>query len=290
MTNSSWYVHSLDPVLVHLHGPLAVRWYGLSYLAGFVAAYFLLRHLSRKKRFPAPPAELQNLVVMTGFIGVFVGGRLGYCLFYGLDEWLADPLYPLKVWQGGMASHGGMIGVIAYLAWYARKHRYRFLDLTDGFACVVPVGLLFGRLANFINGELWGRITNVPWAVVFPQEAGLFDPDRWTRADIHRLLQAGLLHPRHPSQLYEAFGEGLVLIAALWALRHSRWSRRPGTLSAAFLALYAIARIAVEFVREPDSAIYFGWMTKGQLLSLFMFVVAAIVWALRPRPASPQEN
>lgn len=277
MTNVSYYIHNLEPVIFHITGPLAVRWYGLSYLAGFIAAYILLLHLSRKGLFPVPKEQVQNLVVLTGFIGVFIGGRLGYCLFYGLDDWLRDPLFPLKVWQGGMASHGGMIGVILTLYFYARKHGHRFLDLTDNFACVVPVGIFFGRLANFINGELWGRVTRVPWAVIFPQEAGLHSPKEWNMYYIQDLVAQGVLHPRHPSQLYEAFGEGLLLFGVLWALRFSRFSRRSGVLSAAFLIVYAIARILAEFVREPDSTVYFGWLTRGQALSFFMFIVAAVL-------------
>jgi len=269
------YVHNLDPVLLQIAGPFAVRWYGLAYLAGFLGGYFLWKRLSREGLFQVPVADLQNFVVLFAVLGVFLGGRLGYMLFYGWQDLARDPLSLFRVWEGGMSSHGGMIGVILFAWWYARKHRHSFLNLTDNLATVVPIGLLFGRLANFINGELWGRITTVPWAVIFPAEAGYQAPARLDSETVQALLAQGLLHPRHPSQLYEAFAEGLLLLAVLWWLRHLPWSRREGRLSLAFLALYAVARIAAECFREPDSTVYFGWLTKGQLLSALMLVGAA---------------
>lgn len=253
------YIHNINPIVFELGGPLAVRWYGISYLIGFVAAILLLRHWSKKGDFQVPVAEVSNFVVLLAFFGVFIGGRLGYVLLYGFDSFLSDPLYAFKVWEGGMASHGGMIGVFGVLLWTARKHKCSFWNLADGMALVTPIGLLFGRIANFINGELWGRPTQVAWGVIFPQ-AGDAVPTA-----------------RHPSQLYEAFGEGLLLLIILWLIRRTAWGRREGAASALFLIIYAAARITVEFFREPDSTVYLGWLTKGQLYSFLMFVVAAAV-------------
>ncbi len=248
----SYWTHNLDPVIFHIAGPMAVRWYGLAYLLGFLGAYLILRTLAKRNEFAVPAEELSGFMVNLAIFGVFIGGRLGYVFLYAWDTFVHDPLFALRVWEGGMASHGGMIGVLVVLLWTARKYKCRFLNLTDGLSLVAPIGLFFGRIANFINGELWGRPTQVAWAVIFPQ-AGDATPT-----------------PRHPSQLYEAFGEGLLLFITLWLIR--RWSKREGTVSALFLIIYAAARIFVEFFREPDSTVYLGWLTKGQLYSGFMIL------------------
>jgi phosphatidylglycerol:prolipoprotein diacylglycerol transferase len=250
-------------VVFHLWGPLAVRWYGLAYLAGFLGGYLLLRRLSKRGEFALPPEEISNFIVHVAIYGVFCGGRIGYVLFYAWETFLHDPLFLLRVWEGGMASHGGILGVIGVTLWTAWKKKISFWNLTDGLALVAPIGLFFGRLANFVNGELWGRPTLVSWAVIFPQ------------------AEDSVRTPRHPSQLYEAFGEGLLLFTALWLIRHTPWGKREGTLSAAFLILYAIARIASECFREPDSTIYFGWLTKGQLYSGVMLVGAITILAAK---------
>ena len=254
----SFWTHNLNPVIFHLWGPLAIRWYGLAYLAGFLGGYLLLMRMSKRGEFAVPPDELSGFIVHIAIYGVFLGGRLGYVLFYAWDTFIHDPLFLFRVWEGGMASHGGIIGVILVILWTAWKKKVSFWNLTDGLALVAPIGLFFGRLANFINGELWGRPTNVAWAVIFPQAEDITPT------------------PRHPSQLYEAFGEGIFLFTALWLIRRTAWGKREGALSACFLFIYAIARIGSEFFREPDSTIYFGWITKGQLYSAVM-VVAAIV-------------
>lgn len=254
-----YWVHNLNPVVFHLWGPLAVRWYGLAYLAGFLGGYLILLRMSKRKEFAIPPDELSNFIVHVAIYGVFLGGRLGYVLFYSWDIFIHDPLFLFRVWEGGMASHGGIIGVILVTLWTAYKKKISFWNLTDGLALVAPIGLFFGRIANFINGELWGRPTDVPWAVIFPQ-AG--DP---------------VPTPRHPSQLYEALGEGLILFIALQLIRRSTWGKRDGVLSAAFLLIYAAARIAGECVREPDSTVYFGWLTKGQLYSSFMVLTSILI-------------
>jgi phosphatidylglycerol---prolipoprotein diacylglyceryl transferase len=257
----SFWTNNLDPVIFHLWGPLAVRWYGMAYLAGFLGGYLLLLRLSKRGEFAVPPDELSSFIVHVAIYGVFLGGRLGYVLFYAGDTFIHDPLFLFRVWDGGMASHGGILGVILVTLWTARKKKISFWNLIDGLALVAPIGLFFGRIANFINGELWGRPTDVPWAVIFPQ-AG--DP---------------VPTPRHPSQLYEAFGEGLLLFAALWLIRRTTRGQHEGAISAAFLLIYAAARIAGECFREPDSTVYFGWLTKGQLYSGFMVIGAIAIIA-----------
>jgi len=255
----AFWTHNLDPVLVNLWGPLAIRWYGIAYLLGFLGAYALLSRMSRRGEFAVTQAELSNLIVHIALYGVFLGGRLGYVILYAWDTFLSDPLFILRVWEGGMASHGGIAGVILVLLWTAWKKKISFWNLTDCSAAVAPIGLFFGRLANFINGELWGRPTDVPWAVIFPQ--------------------AGDSTPRHPSQIYEAAGEGLLLFFALQWIRRTKWGKREGALSVMFLLIYAFARIVGECFREPDSTIYLGWLTKGQLFSSVMIVGALfILW------------
>ncbi len=253
------WVHNLDPVIFQIAGPLAVRWYGIAYLLGFLGGYILLLRASKRGEFQVPKKELSNFIVWLAIGGVFLGGRLGYVLFYSFETFIRDPLFALRIWEGGMASHGGMIGVLLVLLCYAHRHKHSFWNLADNLAAVAPVGLFFGRVANFINGELWGRPTSVPWAVIFPQ-AGDAVPT-----------------PRHPSQLYEAFGEGLVLFIVLQLIRRTKWGQRNGAVSAGFLILYAAARIGAECFREPDAgyALYLDWITKGQLYSAVM-VLAAI--------------
>jgi len=286
MSEYSHYVHHVNPVILHLVGPFAIRWYGLSYLMGFLAALLLLKRWSRRGRFDVPTEEIGNFVVGLAFFGVFLGGRIGYVLFYGFAEELRDPLFAFRIWNGGMASHGGMIGTALFMFWYAKRNGHAFWNLADNMACVAPLGIAFGRLANFVNGELVGRITNVPWAVVFPEEADLsyadYDPER-----IRAMLAAGELHPRHPSQLYQAACEGFLTFVLLLLIRRTAWGKRPGACSVAFFVIYALARIAMECFREPDSTVYFGWLTKGQLYSALMLVVAGIV-AWRKKLFLPQ--
>jgi phosphatidylglycerol:prolipoprotein diacylglycerol transferase len=275
------YIHHINPIVIELGGPLAVRWYGVSYLMGFIAAILLLRRWSKNGTFEVPTAEVSNFVVMLAFFGVFLGGRVGYVLLYGFDAFLENPLYLFKVWEGGMASHGGLVGVILFILWYAKKHRHAFWNLTDNMACTASLGFAFGRLANFINGELWGRITSSRWGVVFPQELGLHY-GQYDLPAIKSMVEAGELFPRHPSQLYQAFGEGFLVFGIMLLLRGTRWGKRPGALSAGYLVLYALARISMEFFREPDSTVFIGWLTKGQLYSTLMILGAAVIaWKLK---------
>ena len=277
----AYYIHNINPIIFEIGGPLAVRWYGISYLMGFICSILLLRHWSKKGEFEVLEKEVSNFVVLLAFFGVFLGGRLGYVLFYNLSETLSDPLSIIRVWDGGMASHGGFIGVILFILRYAKKNRHSFWNLTDGMAVTTSLGFAFGRLANFINGELWGKISNVKWAVIFPQEAG-YHYGQYDLPTIGRLVEAGKLMPRHPSQLYQAFAEGFLVFGIMMLLRRTAWGKRPAALSACYLILYALARISMEFFREPDSTVYFGWLTKGQLYSALMIVGALVIaWKMK---------
>ena len=241
---------AVDPVLVAI-GPFAIRWYALAYIAGIVLGWRLVRRLVQRPGWGITPEAIDDLVFYVT-LGVILGGRIGYILFYQTDHYLTHPFDMLAVWRGGMSFHGGLIGVLVATFLFARGRGYPFFEVTDALAVATPIGLCLGRIANFINAELWGRVADVPWAVIFP-DAG---PD-----------------PRHPSQLYEATLEGLVLFAVMLA-----FARRPyhpearGTLSGIFLIGYALARITVEFFREPDLQIGYlaGGITMGQLLSLPM--------------------
>ncbi len=286
MPDIPFYIQNWNPEALHLAGPLAVRWYGLAYLGGLVAGWLLLRRFSRKGWFAIPAPETQAYTVYLVLFGVFLGGRLGYLVFYNLSEFIQDPTLLFRIWEGGMASHGGVIGVTLYMLWVARRRRIPVWNLSDNTVCVVPAGLALGRFANFVNGELWGRVTEVPWAVVFPREAvlapgsPLSGEPPYPLESIRIAWHLELLQPRHPSQLYQMVGEGLWLLALLLILRHTRWSRaRPGRLTWVFLLGYAVVRILAEFFREPDPGIplWFGWMTRGQALSLLMVVGAAVV-------------
>jgi len=241
---------AVDPVLIAI-GPFAIRWYALAYILGIVLGWRLVRRLVLRPGWRVTPEAVDDLVFYVT-LGVILGGRLGYVLFYQPGPYLDRPLELLAVWRGGMSFHGGLIGVLVATFLFARKRKLAFFELTDALAVVTPIGLCLGRIANFINAELWGRVTQVPWGVIFPT-AG---PE-----------------PRHPSQLYEAGLEGVVLFAVmLWAARGVHPPSESGRLSGIFLVGYALARIAVEFFREPDVQIGYlaGGITMGQLLSLPM--------------------
>jgi phosphatidylglycerol:prolipoprotein diacylglycerol transferase len=248
-----------DPIALQL-GPLAVRWYGLMYLVGFALVWAGGRwRIARRPGGVWTATDLDD-ALFYGILGTLAGGRLGYVLFYKFGDYLAEPWRILYLWEGGMSFHGGMLGVIAALAWYARSRRQDWLSVTDFIAPLAPLGLAAGRIGNFINAELWGRPTSVPWATVFPNVDGL---------------------PRHPSQLYEFALEGVVLLAVLWWF--SARPRPRGAVSGAFLLGYGLLRFAVEFTREPDG--FLGLLalglSMGQWLSLPMIVIGAamIAWA-----------
>ncbi|NGZ28360.1 MAG: prolipoprotein diacylglyceryl transferase [Magnetococcales bacterium] len=252
----------IDPVLVQI-GPLAIRWYGLMYTLAFLLGWPLLS--KRAARYQPQLTENDLADLMTALLlGVVVGGRLGYTLFYQPALYLANPLAIFKVWEGGMSFHGGLLGVALAVVWFSRRHAISFLAVIDLVTPVVPLGLFLGRIGNFINSELWGRATDVPWAMIFPNGGPL---------------------PRHPSQLYEAFLEGVVLFILLQWL--GRKPHRDGFLSGVFLLGYGLSRFMVEFVREPDAhlgLLQLGW-SMGQWLSMPMVVVGAfMVWIFRKNP------
>ena len=278
-----YFVHNLDPVVWHIWGPMAIRWYGLAYIGGLIAGYFLLDRWGRAGRYPLQGEQLQSLL-MSLVIGILVGGRLGEFLFYDMKSFLANPLVFFRLWEGGMSSHGGMIGCVVAVWIASRKLKVPILRLGDGLCAVAPIGIGFGRLANFINGELWGRPTSVSWAVIFPQEAGLDPTAPGIRDIIPAYLERGLVYPRHPSQLYEAALEGVLLgLILLWVYR-SKWAaEKPGFVSGLFFALYAAFRVAVEYFREPDR-LYWGWLSQGQLLSVVVLLpIAAVLFWLSAR-------
>lgn len=261
----------IDPVAFTL-GPLSVHWYGMGYVAGILFAWFWARKLVSRPALwgeagaPITLADLDDFVMWSA-IGIIAGGRLGYILFYDFASVAADPLSAFAVWRGGMSFHGGFAGCTLAMILFARSRAIPVWSLFDVVAAGVPVALGLVRIANFINGELWGRVSDVPWAVVFP---------------------TGGPAPRHPSQLYEAGLEGVVLFLALFVLVHRGHAlRRPGLTAGAFVAGYGLCRIAVEFFREPDAQLGFlfgGWATMGMALSVPM--VLAGVWAMaRARPA-----
>ncbi len=249
----------IDPVAISL-GPVKVHWYGLMYVAGFVGGWWLGRYRAMKPDSGWSRHEVLDLVFYLA-IGVIAGGRLGYVLFYNFGYYLRHPLEIFFIWTGGMSFHGGLLGVMLALWLFGRHTRRPFLAVADFFVPLAPVGLFTGRVGNFINQELWGRVTDVPWGVVFRTGGPL---------------------PRHPSQLYEALLEGIVLFVALWLF--SARPRPVGAVSGLFLLLYGVFRFAVEFVREPDAHIGYlalGWFTMGQLLSLPMIIggLALIGWS-----------
>ncbi len=258
----AYYIHDLNPVIFHIYGPAAVRWYGLAYLSGFITAFFLLKYLIRKNKLHMPEKILADFIMWAAFLGVMAGGRIGYILLYDFNYFIHHPVMLLEIWHGGMSSHGGMAGVILVMIWFARKHKLSFWNIADNMACVVPVGLFFGRLANFINGELYGKITNIPWAVIFKDANG------------------SLTDPRHPSQLYEAAGEGLLLFTILWLLRFTKYSIPDGRLSGFFLVAYGVIRIFVEIFREPDADLILG-LSRGQFYSLFCVLAGLGILLLR---------
>ncbi len=254
---------SIDPVLISF-GPIAIRWYSLAYIAGLLLGWKLLRRLVLRTPDVAGLGDADDYMVWA-MLGVILGGRLGYVLFYNASIYLADPLSVLAVWRGGMSFHGGLLGVILATILFCRRRGIDLWPFADRVACISPIGLFFGRLANFINGELFGRVTDVPWGVVFP---------------------SGGPEPRHPSQIYEALGEGAVLFALLmWLAQSEPIRRRPGFLTGVFLAGYGSVRTVVELFRQPDA--HLGFLsfgsTMGQWLSVPL-ILAGVFLIARARP------
>lgn len=273
---------NIDPVALQL-GPLKVHWYGLMYLFGFAGSWWLGVKRAQKPNSGWTADQVSDMIFY-GALGVVLGGRIGYTLFYSLNKFIADPLMIFRVWEGGMSFHGGFLGVLIAMLLLKKKQNRTFFGIMDFVAPLVPIGLATGRMGNFINGELWGRTTDVPWAMVFP---------------------SGGPNPRHPSQLYEFFLEGVVLFIILWF--YSAKPRPAMAVSGLFSLGYGFFRFVIEFARQPDSHmgdggfIAFGWLTTGQLLSAPMVLLGAglIWWAYKHNPVlvtanpaaiSPEQN
>jgi phosphatidylglycerol:prolipoprotein diacylglycerol transferase len=299
----AYYLDNFSPFMVKFGPSFGIRWYGFSYLLAFFCGFLLLRWLAQRRYCALPTAKVGDFILLAS-LGVVVGGRLGYVLFYRPAQTLADPLFIFRVWDGGMSSHGGMIGLTLVTFLYARSQRISWLSLADNIAVVAPVGLFLGRCANFINGELYGRAATVAWAMQFPKEAlDLPEVGARTLAGAHAVRPAignlqdvieearsdpslqSILHqtltPRHPSQLYEALLEGAFLFSCLWFLR-IRTKQPRGMLAGLFLLLYALVRIIVEYFREPDAPLT-GPFTRGQTLSVMLIIggICFVVYALK---------
>lgn len=303
------YIHNMDPVIFDVAGPIKLRWYGLGYLLGFVLGYLLLRWLARKKLWVLPEEKVADFIAYAAFFGVFLGGRLGYILFYqipkegGWTELVNDPAMIFRVWDGGMASHGGILGLVIFTYFYAKRNKVSWTGVGDGLCVVAPIGIGLVRMANFINGELYGRVAHgVSWAMKFPGSltedlkgeehtfnevmghCASIDPTVEGQTFEYLLARArenpelqetlgGYLKARHPSQLYEAVLEGLVLFLILFTLRVKFPKLAHGVITGLFFVCYAVFRIIVENYREPDvgQALIFS-LTKGQFYSTFMII------------------
>jgi phosphatidylglycerol---prolipoprotein diacylglyceryl transferase len=306
----AYYLHDLSPFVFKITDKIAVHWYGLAYVTGFYLTYRVMLFLANKGLSEIKPKEVADFITLVALFGVVVGGRLGYMLLYDFDHFIHEPWTFFLLNQGGMASHGGIAGVALFCLWYSWKHKISWVGIGDTLVCGAPLGIFLGRIANFINGELFGRVTTVPWAMKFPTE--LLHEDFYRQGGQPGLIPEGLmhspeiiayfqehrggiaeleaiLHPRHPSQLYEALGEGLLLSAALTFIRLRFPRLRQGIITGLFFILYAIARISLECVRQPDSGSepILG-MTKGQFFSTFMvvvgllFIIYGIFWGKTP--------
>ena len=244
----------INPDMFVIAGMIHVRWYGFMYLLGFVTAWFIGR--DRWHRLGLHHDALLDYFSYVAF-GILIGGRLGYMMIYQLPLFLQSPWTLFTVWKGGMAFHGALLGGLVALILFSRSRQLAVFKMIDFTMPLIPPGLFFGRFGNFINGELWGRITDVPWAVIFPQ--------------------SNTLLPRHPSQLYQSLCEGFLIFFIILIIRKKAWGKVPGNISGLYLILYSIARFSIEIFREPDSTIYFEWLTKGQLYSIFMLLIGIII-------------
>lgn len=265
----------IDPEIFSI-GPLHFRWYGMMYVIGFTAAYILVQYQARKFKWHEFIEQIDNLNVQL-IIGVIFGGRLGYIILYNLQYYMDHPLHIFAVWEGGMSFHGGCLGALIAGLLFCRRHGIAFLKAADIYVATAPIGLFFGRLGNFINGELYGRVTDVPWGMVFPDAGPL---------------------PRHPSQIYEALLEGLLLFILLWSIKSKPWKSSPrppwihGSILCCFLIGYGTFRFSVENLREPDPqlGLVFQAFTMGQILSLFMIIIGLGLWIARCYPHSRQQR
>ncbi len=314
----AFYLHNLDPFALKITSSIGIRWYGLAYAAAFFFGYIWLLRLSKNRQLLLTPSQIGDFLAWSAIFGVLVGGRLGYMLFYQPNMFL-DPLSFFRVWEGGMASHGGIIGLALISLWYACRYKVPWFNLGDALVSAAPIGIFFGRIANFINGELYGRPTTIPWAVQFPGEL-LHRHDAWQIIEEARVIDSSIaspvdlalrgpsdpalseylrsvLTPRHPSQLYEAFAEGLLLFVILQGVRWF-WPKQPsskpdktpphGVLSGLFLILYALARIFCEMFREPDASLV-GPFSRGQFYSFFMILAGITILAIALRQSDHTE-
>jgi phosphatidylglycerol---prolipoprotein diacylglyceryl transferase len=309
----AYFLDDFDPFIFHLWGNIGPRWYGFAYVMAFALGFLLLRYLAKKGYTQLRVDQVGDFITWAALFGVMLGGRLGYVLFYR-PEMLRDPLSIFRVWEGGMSSHGGMLGLIVFTFYYAWRHNISWTNLGDNLVVVAPIGLFCGRCANFINGELYGRPAQVPWAMLFPKE--ILDPVNAAEADralfaaqsvapslttpeavvnglqTHPLLREKLhfiLTPRHPSQIYEALLEGVALFAILWLVR-TRTRQPNGVLTGLFFVCYAIFRIVVEYFREPDASLIAGF-TRGQFFSFFLIAIGLafiIVGKIRNEQSAPR--
>src|ERR1700726_4396816 len=306
----AYYVHDLNPLIFRIYDNVGPRWYGLAYVAAFFSSYLLFRWLARRGYADLPPGNVADFITGSALFGVIVGGRLGYVFFYAPDI-LRQPISIFEIWKGGMSSHGGMLGIFFFALFYARRHHLSWRNLGDNLVVTAPIGLFFGRCANFINGELYGRATNASWAMQFPKELtenvgeaeraitacrqidpSLNSSDAIVAAVRHqpqvKEVLRGILTPRHPSQLYEAFFEGIVLFAILWVVR-TRMRQPNGVLTGLFFIFYAIFRIVIENFREPDASLI-GGFTRGQFFSFFLIAIGiAFIVVAKLRPAFPKK-
>ena len=305
----AYYLHDLSPHLIRFGERFAIHWYGLAYVLGFYCGYLVMVRLAKLGHGSLKPAEVGDFITYAALFGVVLGGRLGYMLLYNFDHFIREPWTIVRLWDGGMASHGGIAGLALFSLYWAWRHKISWTGIGDNLVVGAPVGILFGRLANFINGELYGRASQVPWAVKFPtevRELGLapsqlgiiVEGNQWPQHS-HEIIELanqspeGLasleqaLTPRHPSQLYEAACEGLLLFTVLYLVRTRVKNLPDGITTGLFFVLYAIARITVENLREPDSGLILG-ITKGQFYSTFMIAVglAFIAFGLMGRKRS----
>lgn len=277
------YLHQIDPIALSA-GPLKIHWYGLMYLLAFVSAWWLGRQRIRAGRLPGTDMNGFSDLLFYGMLGVVLGGRIGYILFYSFGAFLDNPLMILRVWEGGMSFHGGLLGVMIAALWWTRKQKLHFFDTMDFVAPLIPLGLGFGRIGNFIGAELWGKYTQAGWGVIFPTDPAFKD---WTSEQLQSQYVAGALDQfaRHPSQLYQAFLEGVLMFAILWWF--SSKPRPRYAVSGMFALLYGVFRFLVEFVRVPDEGKYVAWewLTKGQILSVPLILFGIYMfWLSRRSP------
>jgi phosphatidylglycerol:prolipoprotein diacylglycerol transferase len=306
----AYYLHDLDPIIFRIYDNVGPRWYGLAYVLAFISSFLLFFWLAKHGYADLSVAKVGDFITGAALFGVIIGGRVGYVFLYN-PEMLWAPISILRVWEGGMSSHGGMIGLLLFTLYYAHRHKISWRNLGDNLVVTAPIGLFFGRCANFINGELYGRATRVPWAMQFPKElldhpteanraiasCTSIDPSLTTPeaivASVHRQPEVAvtlrsILTPRHPSQLYEAFFEGVVLFAILWFVR-TRTRQPNGMLTGLFFICYAIFRIVIEYFREPDATLI-GPFTRGQFFSFFLIVIGALfIVAAKMHPTYPKK-